>query len=286
MFGQWFADNGIELFGAVAGILYVFLEVRQNRWLWFVGIVTSAVYIYVFFGSKLYADMSLQAYYLAISFIGWYWWSHGRRAQGGGHGAGGREQGPVVGENDERRTTNGVTEITSREGSWVVEAHGRGHRAEGMEQAARSKGQGQEGREEERGRRGEKEKGREGGEAKDGSRGSGRMIKVTHIRRPVALILLLVLVILFAIIWFILSEYTDSPVPVWDSFITSLSIVATWMLARKIYEHWYLWIIVNLVSAVLFTYRGLYPTVVLYIVYCVMSFEGLRQWRKTIGTSS
>ena len=36
------------------------------------------------------------------------------------------------------------------------------------------------------------------------------------------------------------------------------------MLARKIYEHWYLWIIVNFVSVVLFVSRGLYPTVVLY----------------------
>ena len=91
---------------------------------------------------------------------------------------------------------------------------------------------------------------------------------------------------LFALMLFVLDRFTDAAVPLWDSFITSLSIVATWMLARKIYEHWYLWIIVNLVSAVLFTYRGLYPTVVLYIVYCVMSFEGLRQWRKTIRTSS
>ena len=82
--------------------------------------------------------------------------------------------------------------------------------------------------------------------------------------------------------WFVLTRFTDSPVPVWDSFITSLSIVATWMLASKIYEHWYLWIIVNSVSSVLFLYRGLYPTMVLYIIYCVMSFSGLRVWKRSI----
>ena len=41
------------------------------------------------------------------------------------------------------------------------------------------------------------------------------------------------------VMWLVLSGLTDSPVPEWDSFITSLSIIATWMLARKIYEHWY-----------------------------------------------
>ena len=52
--------------------------------------------------------------------------------------------------------------------------------------------------------------------------------------------------------------------------------------ARKIIEHWYLWIIVNSVAVVLFIFRGLYPTVVLYAVYCAMSFIGLREWKKSL----
>ena len=64
---DWISNNYIEVFGAVAGIIYVFLEIRQNIWLWPVGIITSAVYIWVFFTSKFYADMSLQGYYLVIS---------------------------------------------------------------------------------------------------------------------------------------------------------------------------------------------------------------------------
>ncbi len=82
--------------------------------------------------------------------------------------------------------------------------------------------------------------------------------------------------------WLVLTRLTDSPVPVRDAFITSLSIIATWMLARKIYEHWFLWIVVNTTASVLFFTRGLYPTVVLYVIYGIMSFAGLRAWRKTI----
>lgn len=83
MISVWLQDNYIEVFGALTGILYVFLEIRQTIWLWPVGIVTSAVYIWVFFTGKLYADMSLQVYYLVISCLGWYWWTKGRNGKSG-----------------------------------------------------------------------------------------------------------------------------------------------------------------------------------------------------------
>jgi nicotinamide mononucleotide transporter len=213
----WLSNNYIEIFGAVTGILYVFLEIRQNIWLWPVGIVTSAVYILVFFSSKFYADMSLQGYYLVISVLGWYWWikGAGQRAQGAGEEL---KKSPLEG------------------GSGGVSSE----------------------------------------------KNSSTKLKVTRINFTTAIILAVVFIVLFATIWLLLDRLTDSPVPAWDSFITSLSIVATWMLARKIYEHWYLWIIVNAASVILFITRGLYPTVILYIVYCAMSVIGLREWKRSL----
>ena len=84
MLTDWISNNWIEIFGAVTGIIYVFLEIRQSLWLWPIGIITSGVYIWVFFSSKFYADMSLQGYYLVISILGWYWWlkGTGRRTPG------------------------------------------------------------------------------------------------------------------------------------------------------------------------------------------------------------
>jgi nicotinamide mononucleotide transporter len=220
---DWLLKNWIEIFGAVAGIIYVFLEIKQNLWLWPVGIVTSAVYILVFFTSKFYADMSLQAYYLVISILGWFWWvkGSGLRAQGSG-----------------------------------------------LEEKNRRSGEGEKGR-------------------SDNSSlfevGQGDVkLKVTRLKLKTGLVLLTVFAAIYVFIWLILSKLTDSPVPEWDSFITSLSIVATWMLARKIYEHWFLWIVVNSVSSGLFLFRGLYPTVGLYIIYLVMSFAGLRVWKRSL----
>jgi nicotinamide riboside transporter PnuC len=81
---NWFANNFIEIFGAVTGIIYVVLEIRQNSWLWPLGLATAAAYVIIFFRSKLYADMSLQTYYVIISALGWYWWirGSGRRKEG------------------------------------------------------------------------------------------------------------------------------------------------------------------------------------------------------------
>jgi len=217
---NWLSNNYIEVFGAVTGIVYVFLEIRQSIWLWPVGILTSAVYIWVFFTSKIYADMSLQGYYLVISILGWYWWEHGSRV---------------------RRSFS----------------EGGGLRAQGKEQKEEA----------EDGRKGEKKKGE---------------LLVTRLKVRTGVVLGVIFVLLYSVMWLVLTRLTDSPVPVRDAFITSLSIVATWMLARKIYEHWYLWIVVNFVSAILFLARGLYPTVILYLVYGLMSFAGLVAWKKTI----
>lgn len=224
MIENWLSDKYIEIFGAVAGIIYVFLEIRQKIWLWPVGIITSAVYIYVFFTGKLYADMSLQGYYLVISVIGWYWWAKGK-GQGAGH------------------TRSEAT-----------------NRAEGGPGGADSDIPGGQGSEQ----------------------GASGKLEVSRLRLKTGLVLAVILISLYSAMWFILDRFTDSPVPEWDSFITSLSIIGTWMLARKIYEHWFLWIIVNSAAAVLFFTRELYPTMILYVVYLIMSFAGLKEWKKAL----
>jgi nicotinamide mononucleotide transporter len=238
---SWISNNFIEIFGAVTGIVYVILEIRQTIWLWPVGIVTSGVYIWVFFSSKIYADMNLQVYYLAISILGWYWWVKGT-----------------------------VRMARSKEQSAIVPLNNTPFRGKGAETSVTGDNQFRDRRQAEDTEKQEK---------------VHEELQVTRLKFKTALVLAVVFVLLYTAMWIVLTRLTDSPVPVRDSFITSLSIIATWMLARKIYEHWYLWIVVNFVSAVLFLTRGLYPTVILYVVYGIMSFVGLVEWKKTIRES-
>ena len=87
-------------------------------------------------------------------------------------------------------------------------------------------------------------------------------------------------VIIFAAIAFSLINFTDSEVPYGDSFTTTLSILAMWMLAHKYIEQWLLWIVVNAVTAVLYHNKELNITVILFIVNFFVSILGYVKWKK------
>lgn len=121
-------------------------------------------------------------------------------------------------------------------------------------------------------------KGRGGGTEEAAPADEG--IVYSRIRLPLALGCAFVAGGLFAGIYFVLNGYTDSPVAAGDAFTTSLSIVATWMLARRIIEHWPCWVVVNSVSACLYYSQGLYPTMFLFICYAVLAVVGYMNWKK------
>lgn len=76
----------LEYFGVLTGLLYLFLEIRQHRAMWVVGFLTSLVYVFVFFFSKIYADMGLNIYYVAISIYGFWQWTRRRTVEKAGTG--------------------------------------------------------------------------------------------------------------------------------------------------------------------------------------------------------
>lgn len=75
-----------------------------------------------------------------------------------------------------------------------------------------------------------------------------------------------------------LSRFTDTDVPWWDAFPTATSVVGQWLLGRKYVENWPTWIVVDVVGAALFAYKGLWLTTVLYAVFVAMAFVGWRSW--------
>ena len=81
-------------------------------------------------------------------------------------------------------------------------------------------------------------------------------------------------------IYWILITFTNSTVPLCDSFTTALSIVALWALAQKYAEQWLLWLVVDLVCTVLYIYKQIPFTACLYGFYTVMAVLGYRYWLK------
>ena len=92
--------------------------------------------------------------------------------------------------------------------------------------------------------------------------------------------IVVVLILLNVVISQILIHYTDSKVPWIDGFTTALSIVAMWMLSRKYSEQWIAWIAVDVVSTILYVYKGLYFTSGLYALYAVIAYFGYMKWEK------
>lgn len=181
--------NWVEITGSILSLIYLYLSIRQKVSLWIFGFLASALYVVVFFDSKLYADMSLQHYYLVVSVYGWINWKRGKE---------------------------------------------------------------------------EKE------------------LPATVTTKKMWFKLALATVAIYFIYYFVLLYFTDSTIPKSDSLVGALSIIATWMLARKLIENWLVWIVADALCVGLYIYKGLYPTVILFVIYTVMAVVGYIQWRKTI----
>ena len=91
---------------------------------------------------------------------------------------------------------------------------------------------------------------------------------------------------LWPLVAFFLQHLTDSDVPWWDGFVTALSLVGQYLLGRKYLENWLIWIVVNGVSIGLFAYKSLWLTVLLYVIFLVMSWIGWRTWLQKMKGSA
>ncbi len=184
-------NNWVEIAGAILSLIYLYLSIKQKISLWIFGFISSGLYVVVFFQSKLYADMSLQLYYVIISIYGWIHWKNVKNED-------------------------------------------------------------------------------------------GKALQVKHLNKRNSLILLLSSILIYAVYFIILNYFTDTNVPKFDSLIGSLSVIATWLLARKYIENWLVWIVADGLAIGLFVYKELYPTSILFVVYTVMSVVGYRQWSKSL----
>lgn len=83
----------------------------------------------------------------------------------------------------------------------------------------------------------------------------------------------------------LLDRYTDSPVPYLDSLLTSASLLAQWMITRKILENWIVWIVANIVYVPMFIARGLPFTAGQYLVFLLLATIGYVQWKRVYAAA-
>lgn len=190
----FYSIHFLEVIATVVSFINIFLAARAHISNWVFGIISTLLYLVVFFQVKLYADMSLQGVFFILQFYGLYQWLYG-------------------GENHHSLT-------------------------------------------------------------------------ITKAPRLIIFYAFILTTMLFTLIAFLLWHYTDSTTVYVDAFTTALSLVAQWMMCRKWLEHWYLWIIVDIVSIEMYINKNLYLTSILYASFLVLCILGYMTWKKGVCISS
>lgn len=75
---------------------------------------------------------------------------------------------------------------------------------------------------------------------------------------------------------------TDASLPYLDAFAAVQSVLAQWWLNKRYLENWILWIAVDEVYLMIYSYKSLYFTTGLYALFLVMAVAGYLEWRRKL----
>ena len=110
-------------------------------------------------------------------------------------------------------------------------------------------------------------------------------LPITSMRRNLYLPTAVFLLVAWSATYYVLSQWTNSTVPLLDSFTNALSIVAMWALARKFVEQWLCWIIVDAVCCYLYVAKDIPFKAMLYGLYVVIAVMGYFRWKRLSVTA-
>lgn len=93
---------------------------------------------------------------------------------------------------------------------------------------------------------------------------------------------LILIIILSCILGVYLKDYTDSKMPLMDSFAAITSLFANQMLVKKKLQAWVLWVVVDILLIIIFIKTQMYLSIILYLVFMALSINGYYKWRKDL----
>jgi nicotinamide mononucleotide transporter len=183
------AFSTLEIIAVVTALLYLVLAIRENIWCWPSALISTAIYVYLFFDARLYMESVLNIFYFAIAIYGWYVWYFGR--------------------------TEGQELAVTR---WPIRIH--------------------------------------------------------------AIVISLVIVVSIAN-GYLLQRYSNAAFPYIDSITTWAAIWATFLVARKVLENWWYWLVIDAVLVFIYWARDLQLTTMLFVLYLIMVPFGLVSWTRS-----
>lgn len=107
-------------------------------------------------------------------------------------------------------------------------------------------------------------------------------VVITSLRKH-QVILVAAAIILVSGIWgYTMKAFTNADLVYFDAFTTVGSLIAQFLLTRKIIENWILWIIVDVVAVNMYIFKELYLMAFLFFVYLVICIKGYKDWKKVM----
>ena len=181
--------SALEFAAVVLAIAYLVLAIRQNIWCWLCAGISTAIYVWLFVGAKLYMESLLNGFYFFMAIYGWYVWTSGR--------SNGHER-PVV--------------------RWPLLSHA---------------------------------------------------------------IAIATIIVVSAVTGYLLGRFSDAAFPYIDSLTTWSAIWATFLVARKVLENWWYWLVIDSVSVIIYWARDLQLTSLLFVAYVIMIPFGIVGWTRS-----
>ena len=109
-------------------------------------------------------------------------------------------------------------------------------------------------------------------------------LHITRLSRKMALTLPVAGVIGAIALGTFLKHTTDAALPYADSTLTVASLIAQYLMTRKVLENWAIWVVADVAYIGMYIYKDLYPTAFLYAVFLVLATMGWIQWKRTWRT--
>lgn len=85
------------------------------------------------------------------------------------------------------------------------------------------------------------------------------------------------------LLWWVLVAFTEDPaMPGLDAALSVASLLAQWLLSRKVLENWLIWVAADVAYIGLFVSQQLYFTTVLYLILTGLATKGYFDWRRSL----
>lgn len=82
------------------------------------------------------------------------------------------------------------------------------------------------------------------------------------------------------VLGYMMDNHTRADFAYLDSLTTCFSLLATYLVVKKVLENWLYWIVIDAVSMYLYVNKGFYPTTILFGLYTVLAIWGYMQWQQ------